>query len=49
MVEDLPQIGELDLNPIVVHPDGAVVVDARVRVAEADPDPLLGSLPSPTY
>jgi acetate---CoA ligase (ADP-forming) len=47
MVEDLPQIAELDLNPIVVHPNGAVVVDARVRVAEADPDPLIGSLPSP--
>ena len=49
MVEDLPQIAELDLNPIVVHPNGAVVVDARVRVAATDPDPLLGSLPSPTF
>ena len=49
MVEDLPQISELDLNPIVVHPNGAVVVDARVRVAATDPDPLLGSLPSPTF
>ena len=45
MVEDLPQIAELDLNPIVVHPNGAVVIDARVRVAETEPDPLLGSLP----
>ena len=49
MVEDLPQIAELDLNPIVVHPNGAVVVDARVRVVATDPDPLLGSLPSPTF
>jgi acyl-CoA synthetase (NDP forming) len=47
MVEDLPQIAELDLNPIVVYPNGAVVVDARVRVAEAGSDPLLGSLPGP--
>jgi acyl-CoA synthetase (NDP forming) len=45
MVEDLPQIAELDLNPVVVHPNGAVVVDARVRIAETDPDPLLGALP----
>jgi acyl-CoA synthetase (NDP forming) len=45
MVEDLPRIAELDLNPIVVHPNGAVVIDARVRVAETEPDPLLGSLP----
>jgi acyl-CoA synthetase (NDP forming) len=46
MVDDLPQIAELDLNPIVVHPNGAVVVDARVRVAEAGPRPLLGALPA---
>ena len=42
MVEDLPHIAELDLNPIVVHPDGATVVDARVRVAPPRPSPLLG-------
>jgi acyl-CoA synthetase (NDP forming) len=42
MVEDLPHIVELDLNPIVVHPDGATVVDARVRVAPPRPSPLLG-------
>nr|WP_281381693.1 bifunctional GNAT family N-acetyltransferase/acetate--CoA ligase family protein [Conexibacter arvalis] len=30
-----PEIVELDLNPVVVHPGGAVVVDARVRVAPA--------------
>ena len=45
MVDDLPQIAELDLNPIVVHPRGAVVVDARVRIAAADPVPPLGALP----
>jgi acetyl coenzyme A synthetase (ADP forming)-like protein len=45
MVEDLPQIAELDLNPIVVHPRGAVVVDARVRVAQAEPAPPLGAPP----
>jgi acyl-CoA synthetase (NDP forming) len=43
LVEDLPQIAELDLNPIVVHEQGATVVDARVRVAPAEPAPLLGT------
>ena len=38
LVEDLPQIAELDLNPILVHENGVTVVDARVRVAAADPD-----------
>jgi acyl-CoA synthetase (NDP forming) len=33
MVEDLPQIAELDCNPIIVHERGATIVDARVRVA----------------
>jgi acetyl coenzyme A synthetase (ADP forming)-like protein len=37
MVEDLPQIAELDCNPIIVHERGAVVVDARVRVVAFEP------------
>jgi len=32
MVERHPQIAELDANPLVVHPSGALIVDARVRV-----------------
>ena len=38
MVEDLPQIAELDLNPVLVHEKGVTVVDARIRVAPARPD-----------
>ncbi len=34
LVEDLPQIAELDCNPIIVTPDNAVVVDARIRVVD---------------
>ena len=30
---DLPEVAELDLNPVLVGPDGCVVVDAKVRVA----------------
>jgi acetyl coenzyme A synthetase (ADP forming)-like protein len=32
MADDHPVIAELDCNPVVVRPDGAVVVDARVLV-----------------
>lgn len=42
MVEDLPQIAELDLNPFVVQESGAVILDARVRVEAVQPRPLLG-------
>ncbi len=37
LVTDVPEIAELDLNPIVVHEAGALVVDARVRVAAPIP------------
>ncbi len=36
LVEDLPQIAELDLNPILVHEQGVTVVDTRVRIAATD-------------
>ncbi len=42
MVEDLPQIAELDCNPFVVQESGAVILDARVRVEAIEPKPLLG-------
>jgi acetyl coenzyme A synthetase (ADP forming)-like protein len=30
--EDLPEVAELDLNPVIAGPAGCVVVDARVRL-----------------
>ncbi len=33
LVDDLPEVAELDLNPVIAGPDGCVIVDARVRVA----------------
>ena len=33
MVERHPEIAELDANPLVVRPDGALIIDARVRIA----------------
>ena len=42
MVEDIPQISELDCNPLVVHERGATILDARVRIRSVEPRPLLG-------
>ena len=42
LAEDLPQVAEVDLNPIRVHPAGAAIVDARVRVKPFEPPPFLG-------
>ncbi len=33
LADDLPELAELDLNPVIGLPDRAVVVDARIRVA----------------
>jgi len=32
LVEDHPEIGELDINPFVVFAEGGIALDARVRV-----------------
>ena len=41
LVEAHPEIAEMDLNPVMVTPSGAAVVDARIRVeAAAPPAPL---------
>lgn len=36
MVEQHPEIAEMDCNPVIVRPEGAVIVDARVRVEPAE-------------
>ena len=37
LAEDLPEVAELDLNPVFAGPAGCVIVDARVRVAQPLP------------
>jgi acetyl coenzyme A synthetase (ADP forming)-like protein len=44
MVEAHPEIMELDCNPLIVTPEGAVIVDARVRIEEAPPSRPIFSL-----
>ena len=43
MVEDLSQIAELDLNPFLVQESGAMILDARIRLAAVEPLPLFGA------
>lgn len=45
LVEDVGEVAELDLNPVIVLPDGegVAVVDARIRVAEPRPPLPLGA------
>lgn len=37
LVEDVPEVAELDLNPVLVRAQGqgAVVLDARIRLSHA--------------
>ena len=34
LAEDVPELAEMDLNPVIVTPDGAFCVDARIRLAD---------------
>jgi acetyl coenzyme A synthetase (ADP forming)-like protein len=43
LASDLPEVAELDLNPVLAGPDGCVTVDARVRIAARGPDHALKS------
>jgi acyl-CoA synthetase (NDP forming)/GNAT superfamily N-acetyltransferase len=46
LADDLPEISELALNPVVARADGVWCVDARVRISPAEPrDPFLRRLP----
>jgi acyl-CoA synthetase (NDP forming) len=48
LATDLPQVAELDLNPVIARPDGAFAVDARVRVtSHRAADPFLRQLRLP--
>jgi acetyl coenzyme A synthetase (ADP forming)-like protein len=46
LTETHPEVLELDCNPVIVSPDGAHIVDARVRVAPQPPVKPWPSLPN---
>ncbi len=37
LLADVPEIAELDINPLIVNHDGAIALDARVRLSRARP------------
>ncbi len=46
LADDLPQVAELDLNPVIARPDGVIAVDAHIRVtSHRVADPFLRQLP----
>lgn len=46
LADDLPEVSEMDLNPVVVRQDGVYCVDVRVRITPAESrDPFLRRLP----
>jgi acyl-CoA synthetase (NDP forming) len=46
LADDLPQVAELDLNPVIVHEHGIALVDAKVRLRPCPdvPNPTLPRL-----
>ncbi|MGN6679430.1 MAG: bifunctional acetate--CoA ligase family protein/GNAT family N-acetyltransferase [Streptosporangiaceae bacterium] len=45
LADDLPEVAELDLNPVIAKADGCLAADARVRIVPAEPrDPFLRQL-----
>ena len=40
LVDAHSEVGDIDFNPVIVHPAGAVIVDARIRVEPAPQDRL---------
>jgi acyl-CoA synthetase (NDP forming) len=39
LAEDLPEIAELDLNPVLAFPDGVTAVDVKLRLRAVDAEP----------
>ena len=46
LAEEVPQVREMDINPLIVTPDGAIAVDVKIRIAPAPDaaDPTLRRL-----
>jgi acyl-CoA synthetase (NDP forming) len=44
MVERHPEVAEMDLNPLIVTPDGVSVSDARIRLEQPGPERPVGAL-----
>ena len=40
MIDSVPELAEVDLNPVIARPDGAYVVDSRARITAFDEPPV---------
>ena len=51
LAEDVPEVAELDLNPVVVTDNGLALVDVKLRLAPIDveADPFLRALSQPRH
>jgi acyl-CoA synthetase (NDP forming)/RimJ/RimL family protein N-acetyltransferase len=51
LVDDLPEVAEIDLNPVLGHGEQLIAVDAKIRLAEAAirPDPAVRELAEPAF
>ncbi len=49
LAEDLPEVAELDLNPVIASPGGLAIVDIKIRLKTVgtEPDPALRTLREP--
>ena len=47
LADEHPQVAELDCNPVLLSPDGAAILDARVRVDVPEPAPPWPALGAP--
>jgi hypothetical protein len=42
LADELPEVAELDCNPVIVSPDAIAVVDVKLRLVPSPPSPLPG-------
>ena len=42
LADAIPEVAEMDCNPVIVSPEGATVVDVRVRLAPPNESALRG-------
>jgi hypothetical protein len=42
LADSLPEVAEMDCNPVIVSPDAVTVVDVKIRPVPLAPSPLPG-------
>ena len=49
LAEDVPEVAELDLNPVLAGPAGVLAVDVKLRLAAVggEPEPYVRALTPP--